>query len=175
MRPALLLLPAVLALLAAPLRAQEATSDAASDVAAEKAAQAQQARYEAFTKQMSGVKLIGRFTILGKEGNMPKEEYTITSVKKMPNGDYWLINARIKYGKRDLTLPLPLEVKWSGDTPVITLTDLTIPALGTFSSRVVIYNGKYAGTWTHGKVGGHLFSVVEKIEAAKPESKKEGE
>jgi hypothetical protein len=56
-----------------------------------------------------------------------------------------------------------LDVKWAGTTAVITLDDLTIPGLGTFSSRVVIDDGKYAGTWRHDKVGGHLFGVVEKL------------
>ncbi|MCB9921429.1 MAG: hypothetical protein H6822_04570 [Planctomycetaceae bacterium] len=119
---------------------------------------------------MSGVKLVGRFTILGKDdGPMPKEEYTINSVTKLPDGDLWLFNARIKYGERDLTVPLPLEVKWAGDTPVITLTDFTIPGMGTFSSRVVIDNQKYAGTWSHGKAGGHLFGLIEKAVAKEPD------
>ena len=125
----------------------------------------QEKRYQQFEKQLSGVKFVGRFTVLGKEeGPLAKEEYTIQSAKKMPRGDYWLITARIKYGRHDITLPLPLEVKWAADTPVITLTELSIPGLGTFSSRVVIYNKKYAGTWTHGKVGGHLFGTVEKLD-----------
>jgi hypothetical protein len=64
---------------------------------------------------------------------------------------------------KDVTLPLPLEVKWAGETPVITLTDLKILVLGTFSARVVIHNNKYAGTWTHGKAGGHMFGTIEKI------------
>ena len=130
----------------------------------------EQERFQRFERMMAGVKLSGKFTILGKEdGHHPKEEYEITSVKKLPRGDYWVINARIKYGKQDVSLPLPLEVKWAGDTPMITLTDFTIPGLGTFSSRVVLYNKKYAGTWTHGKVGGHLFGTIEKLEKAKPQ------
>lgn len=138
-----------------PLRAQ---TDSPSD-----ADQAE--RFEKFEKTLGGAKLIGQFTILGKEADeLPKEEYVIRSVRKMPKGDYWLFQARIKYGDKDVTLPLPLEVKWAGDTPVITLSDLSIPGLGTFSSRVVIYNDKYAGTWTHGKVGGHLFGVVEPLD-----------
>jgi len=125
----------------------------------------QEQRYKQFVEQMSGVKLVGRFTVLGKEeGPLPKEEYTIKSVTKIPKGDYWLITARIKYGRQDLTLPLLLQVKWAADTPVITLSELAIPGLGTFSSRVVIYNKKYAGTWTHGKVGGHLFGTIEKLD-----------
>ena len=124
----------------------------------------QKALFDRFEKTMSGVKLVGQFTIVGQEDKPPRaEEYTILSVSKMSEGDYWSIKARIKYGDKDLVVPLPLEVKWAGDTPVITLTDLTIPVLGTFSARVVIYNKKYAGTWTHGKVGGHLFGKIEKL------------
>lgn len=122
---------------------------------------------------LTNVKLVGRFTVLGKDdGPLAKEEYTIMSAKKMENGDYWLLTARIKYGKNDLVVPLPLEIKWAGDTPVITLTDFTIPTLGTFSSRVVIYDNTYAGTWSHGKVGGHLFGVIEKVKEEAKEEKK---
>ena len=38
---------------------------------------------------MSGVKLVGRFTILGKEDAMPEEEYTIKRVKKLDAEDLW--------------------------------------------------------------------------------------
>ncbi|MAZ94973.1 MAG: hypothetical protein CMJ73_02900, partial [Planctomycetaceae bacterium] len=102
---------------------------------------------------------------------LTKEEYTITKVEKMEDGDYWKIHARIKYGNQDVTLPLPLEVKWAGNTPVITLDNVLIPLLGTFSARVVIINGKYAGTWTHGKNGGHLFGTIKKNEEKNEEKK----
>lgn len=133
---------------------------------------AQEELFKKFTQTLSGVKLVGRFTILGQDdGPLPKEEYTIHSVKKLPEGDYWQFNARIKYGEHDVTLPLKLQVKWAGDTPVITLTELTIPLLGTFSSRVVIDDDKYAGTWAHDKVGGHLFGTIEKLPTDKKEDK----
>jgi hypothetical protein len=132
--------------------------------------------FKKLEETLSGVKLVGKFTVLGKEdGALAKEEYTITSAKKMEVGDYWLLTARIKYGKNDLTVPLPLEIKWAGDTPVITLTDFTIPALGTFSSRVVIYDNTYAGTWSHGKVGGHLFGTIEKVKVEPKEDEKPAE
>jgi hypothetical protein len=119
--------------------------------------------------ELSGAKLIGSFTVTGNEDKSPKpEEYTIVSANKLPDGDVWLIKARIKYGDKDATVPMPLEIKWAGDTPVITLTNLAIPGLGTFSSRVVLYEHRYAGTWQHGKVGGHLFG---RIEAASSEKK----
>lgn len=121
--------------------------------------------YAKFSAAMSGVQLVGNFTIIGEDNsNLREEAYTILSAKKLSEGDKWLLHARIKYGQADLTVPLKLDVVWAGDTPVITLTKFTIPGLGTFSSRVVVYNGKYAGTWTHDQVGGHLFGVVKAIE-----------
>jgi hypothetical protein len=121
---------------------------------------------------LTNVKLVGRFTVAGREDREPRaEEYTITSAVKLPDGDMWLINARIKYADKDATVPIPLEIKWAGDTPVITLTDLAIPSLGTFTSRVVLYDNRYAGTWQHGKVGGHLFGRIEKVKNEKAEAK----
>jgi hypothetical protein len=120
--------------------------------------------HEKLQAELSGAKLIGSFTVSGKEDQVPKaEEYTIVSALKVPDEpDVWLLRARIKYGDKDTTVPIPLEIKWAGDTPVITLTNLEIPGLGTFSSRVVLYEGRYAGTWQHGDVGGHLFGRIEK-------------
>jgi hypothetical protein len=147
---------------ASPVTAQE--EKAQPSASEEQATPDKEALFKKFEETLSGAKLVGSFTVLGKDGPLRKEEYTITKVSKMPKGDYWLFTTRIKYGDNDVTVPLPLEVKWSGDTPVITLTNFTIPALGTFTSRVLIYNGKYAGTWTHGKVGGHLFGKIVKME-----------
>ena len=108
----------------------------------------------------------------GREDQSPKpEEYTITSAMKLPDGDLWLLKTRIKYGDKDVTVPIPLEIKWAGDTPVITLTNLGIPGLGTFTSRVVIYDNRYAGTWQHGNVGGNLFGRIEKVKDEKVEAK----
>ena len=131
----------------------------------------QKKRFASFEKALDNVTLAGNFTVVGGEKDAPltKEEYTITKVEKMEDGDYWKIHARIKYGNQDVTLPLPLEVKWAGNTPVITLDNVLIPLLGTFSARVVIINGKYAGTWTHGKNGGHLFGIIKKNKDEKKE------
>ena len=118
-------------------------------------------------KDLTGVKLVGRFTVTGKEETTPKEEeYTITSAMKLTDPDLWMIKARIKYGKTDGVFPIPLLIKWAGDTPIITMTNMEIPGLGTFSTRVIIYEGRYAGTWQHGDVGGHLFGVIKREESS---------
>jgi hypothetical protein len=126
-----------------------------------------------FEETMHDVYLKGYFTLLGREQQGLKEEkYTINSVKKL-SGDKWLFSVRIQYGQHDVALPLTLDVKWAGDTPVITLTDVVIPGFGKFTSRVTIYRGTYAGMWDGGKEpdgrphGGHLFGVLEKVKAEK--------
>ncbi len=116
-----------------------------------------------FQEILSGVTLVGHFTIAGEadSGTLREEKYTITKVTKLSD-DYWLFFARIQYGGRDVTVPLKLEVKWAEDTPIITLTDLELPNLGTFTARVIIYRGQYAGTWSSDKHGGHLFGIINK-------------
>ena len=140
--------------------------------AAQPAKPTQEELEKEFEKTMSGCVLVGRFTVVGREDQTPKEErYTITKVKKQDDGE-WIFLCRIQYGKNDTSIPLKLKVEWAGDTPVITLTDLTIPGMGTFTSRVLIYRGWYAGTWQHGPVGGHLFGKIEKLPEEEKKSKK---
>jgi hypothetical protein len=155
-----------------PALAQEAAAPAtdapAADVKASdvKATDDEAARFAAFTKAMTNVKLVGRFTIAGDDVKDPiRDEYTISSVTKVGEADLWIVSARIRYGSVDLTVPVPVEVKWAGKTPVITLDNVTIPGLGTFSSRVVIDGPLYAGTWQHDAVGGHMFGKIVPVEA----------
>jgi len=114
-----------------------------------------------FAAQLTGAALVGRFTVDGRNPATALEErYEIASATKLRD-DYWVILARIKYGKHDLKVPVTLKVLWAGDTPVMSLTNLAIPLLGTFTARVMFYGDRYVGTWQHGKVGGHMFGTVE--------------
>lgn len=126
----------------------------------------QAAREASFIQALDNVVLEGAFTIDGKDGPPSRERYEIKSVVKSDKPDYWVFQTRIKYGEHDVTLPLPLPVKWAGNTPVITLDNVTIPGLGTFDARVVIDGKRYAGTWQHGDVGGHLFGTIRKADAS---------
>lgn len=113
-----------------------------------------------FTATLTGATLVGFHTDSNKKpGELTEERYAISSVSKLKD-DTWLFKARIAYGKHDITVPLTLQVKWAGDTPVITLTDFTVPLMGKFSARVVIYDDAYAGTWSGAKHGGHLFGKI---------------
>jgi hypothetical protein len=117
-----------------------------------------------FQETLTGAVLTGSFTVAGQKSDKPHqpERYTLGKVAKL-GGDVWLIQARIQYGERDVNIPVPVRVKWAGDTPVITLTDVSIPGLGTaFSARVLFYRGRYAGTWQHAEHGGHMFGTISR-------------
>ena len=123
----------------------------------------QKTLFENFENAMKGVRFNGVFTVDGSKNPPSEEVYEIQSVQKFGEQDLWIFTARIKYGQRDVTLPMPLPVKWVGDIPVITMDEMNIPGLGTFSAHVVIDGNKYAGTWSHGKIGGHLYGKITKI------------
>ena len=134
-------------------------------------------REQAFSEQMANTVLVGAFTVDGqKPDSAPKEErYEISSVEKT-NGKTWIFTARVKYLKFDATLPIPVPVEWAGDTPVVSLTNATLPGLGAgFSCRVIFHDGRYAGTWQHGTFGGHMFGRIEKQKPKSAGSSKPGE
>ena len=119
-----------------------------------------------FAEKMSGATLVGRFTADDQpEGELPQEDrYTLDEVRKLQN-DYWLFQAKVQYGERDQAIRIPLEVKWAGDTPVITVTNVLFPGLGSFTARVMIYGNQYAGTWRGGDHGGLMFGRIERKQA----------
>jgi hypothetical protein len=111
-----------------------------------------------FDEGMDNVSLVGRFTVTGRDDRpAAPDRYDITSVEKV-GVNQWRFNARI--GELDVSLPVVVTMEWAGDTPMITITDLSIPTLGTFTARVFFYGERYAGTWQHGKVGGHMFGRI---------------
>lgn len=140
---------------------------AATAVAQDKPDQAAQPSQEELEKQfaetMSGATLVGRFTVEGLNEGKPLSEdrYTLGTVKKLKNG-FWSFEARIQYGDHDVKLPLALPVKWAGDTPVISVTNVAFPGLGTYSARVVVYGNQYAGTWSGSDHGGQMFGKIVK-------------
>jgi len=143
-------------------------------IAAEPQAAEIAAREEAFSKSMSHCVLVGSFTMDGKETDgIPKaERYEIESVTKASE-NLWIFLTRVKYGKLDTKLPVTVPVEWAGDTPIVTLTDANLPGLGEgFSARVLFYQNRYAGTWQHGAIGGHMFGTIERSTEDQTESNK---
>jgi len=120
-------------------------------------------REAAFVKLMTNCVMVGSFTVDGKGGDKPldAERYEIESVAKASD-NLWIFTARVKYGKLDTKVPISVPMEWAGDTPMVTLTNASLPGLGEgFSARVLFYQDRYAGTWQHGPVGGHMFGKIE--------------
>jgi hypothetical protein len=118
----------------------------------------EQARLEeGFAKAMTDVVLAGKFQIGDR---VVDDRYAVKKASKLV-GDSWIIQAQ--WGKKDLTIPVPVTVKWAGDTPVITLTDAGIPGVGTYTARVLIYRDHYAGYWANDKGhGGQMWGKLER-------------
>jgi outer membrane protein assembly factor BamB len=119
----------------------------------------------AFAKLMTGCQMVGLFTDTDKPDKPPqKDSYTIAKVTKLA-GDRWRFDAKVEYGTKSVTVPVIVNVKWAGDTPMIQVTKLSIPMLGTYSARVVIYDGQYAGLWSGSDHGGHMFGKIVRPQA----------
>ncbi len=122
-----------------------------------------------FQEAMNNVTMIGYFT-MGDSKDLHEDRYVIERVTKVKE-DSWKFEARIQYNKKDVKVAMALPVKFAGDTPVISLTNFGVPGFGSFTARVVIYNGTYAGTWggTGPGHGGLMFGKIVKNDAAAPQ------
>jgi hypothetical protein len=123
----------------------------------------QENREKEFARMLSHVTLTGTYTQQGKNTKPEQERYTIYRVAKIPGQEHlWRFDVRLQFGNVDLRVPLPINVRWAGDTPMVVLNDYKIPGLGSFSARVLFDKTRYAGTWQHDKEGGHLFGDIVK-------------
>jgi hypothetical protein len=120
-----------------------------------------------FRNTLSNCVFNGRWCLIekGKLTEEYQDKYTIQGATKSGN-DVWLIYARIQYGGKDVTVPVPVQLKWAGDTPVITLEKVSIPGLGTYSARVLVHENTYAGSWSANDHSGMLHGVIEKPSGA---------
>lgn len=119
-----------------------------------------------FVEKMNGAALVGRFTIRGREDRVATpDRYDLYSVDKV-GPDQWRFNAKI--GESGVTVPVVVRMTFADDTPIILMTDASIPGMGTFTARVFFHGDLYAGTWEHaGRGGGHMFGRIERGSAAR--------
>jgi hypothetical protein len=164
----LILLPALGLALLRPVFAQDPKPDATGKLNGEAATAApakprlsRQELEAKFTATMTKATFRGRWCVIkdGQLGPQMEDKYTIVGVKKL-GGDTWIITAHIQYGKQDIEAPIPVEVKWAGDTPVITLDNVGIPGGASYTARVLVYGTTYAGTWSGGDHGGLLSGLI---------------
>jgi hypothetical protein len=117
-----------------------------------------------FSDRMRGVTMVGTFTVTGREKrDASPDRYEIASVEKVGD-NLWRFNAKMDCCG-GAVLPIVVPLQFNGDTPVIMMTESSLPGIGTFTVRVFFYGDRYAGTWQHGTVGGHMTGMIEKTAA----------
>lgn len=132
-------------------------------------------REREFKKALTGAMLKGTWQMTGEEGLAGKaplseprpEVYTIDKVSKASD-DYWVITARIQYADKNVYIPVTVRVVWAEDVAMITLDEMALPGLGTYSARVMIHRGFYSGTWFGKNYGGVLSGQILHDDPAKP-------
>jgi hypothetical protein len=62
----------------------------------------------------------------------------------------------------DGAVPVVVPMRFVGDTPMIMMTDTSLPGIGTFTVRLFFYDDRYSGTWQHGENGGQMSGRIEK-------------
>lgn len=155
MKLAALLLASFALFLADAGRAQEPTPPSAATDAALDPAETK------FKELLTNATLTGRWAAVndGELGPEKEDRYFIVSAAKVKD-DSWIIQARMKYREQEIVVPIPVQVKWAGDTPVIIVDKLAIPGGGTYSARVLFYEKTYAGSWTGTRRGGLLNGII---------------
>src|SRR6186713_2388276 len=86
--------------------------------------------------QLDGARLVGQFSVVGADGAAMRppqvDQYAVSRLERDAGG-HWVFNVSMSYGAQQHTLPVPVTIEWAGDTPMITMTEQTIPGLGTFT------------------------------------------
>jgi hypothetical protein len=113
-----------------------------------------------FQESLTSVVFEGQSTRDGKPG-VSDDKYIIDKVVKQ-SADTWTFHVRVPMKGQLVAVPFPIQIKWAGDTPVITITDQALPGMGTYTARVLVYRGHYAGTWSGKTGGGKVFGRIVK-------------
>ena len=113
-------------------------------------------------EKLSHARLVGFYSAVGQQGPPKEDEYTLGEVQKK-EGDKWHFNANLQFGQKVINVPLEIPIYWAGDTPVVSVTNFTIPGLGTYTARVMFYGDHYAGTWSSAKHGGYMWGHIQKL------------
>jgi len=141
-----------------------AGSTAASQKAAADSPKPSQEELEAkFKALLTNATFTGRWSstkdgVLGPER---EDKYTVVGAAKV-EGESWVVSARMEFRGRAFVLPIPVQVKWAGDTAVLVVDNMGIPGGGnTYSARVLFHGQSYVGTWSGGENGGLIYGLIK--------------
>jgi hypothetical protein len=124
----------------------------------------------AFAELLQGSRLTGQFTVIGPTGEvMQRDDLYSVSRLRPDDDDTWVFEYSMSYGGNEAKpLEIPVRVVFADGTPMLTMTEQEVPGLGTFSVRLIFHGDRYAGMWSNGPVGGHMWGVVEPADPSDP-------
>ncbi len=82
----------------------------------------------------------------GNVGEDRSDAYHIVRAEKK-EGDQWHLVTRVQHKGQTLEHPIPVVVKFAGDSAVVILNDARTGDGGTWSARVLFHNDVYVGSW----------------------------
>jgi len=95
----------------------------------------------------------------GATGEEKSDSYRVVRAEKI-EGDQWHIVSKVKYQGQEVDFPIPVIVKWAGDTAVVILDEVQTGGGKSYSARVLFHNDRYAGSWWGNNQPGGLLSGV---------------
>lgn len=150
-----------------------------ADETSEKAASETEKMEKQFAAMLKGATLMGTWAAVGPVGlgDDKQDGYQIVEAKKV-KGDKWVMVSKFKYKGQELNIPVPVVVKFAGDTAVMILNNLPTGDGATWSARILYHNDVYTGSWWEStkKKGGILSGVISRKSeenGTKEEKKKE--
>ncbi len=82
----------------------------------------------------------------GQTGEQKVDRYRVVRAEKV-DGDQWHIVSKIKHQGQEIEYPIPVTIKWAGDTAVLILDEVATGGGNSYSARVLFHNDRYAGSW----------------------------
>ena len=118
-----------------------------------------------FSAMLKGATLKGTWAPVGPVGlgEDKQDAYHIVEAKKV-KGDKWVMVSRFNYKGQQLDIPVPVVIKFAGDTAVMILNNLPTGDGATWSARILFHNDVYTGSWWESikKKGGILSGIISR-------------
>jgi hypothetical protein len=93
----------------------------------------------------------------GQSSGQKADRYSVVRAEKV-EGDQWHIVSKMKHQGQEIEFPIPVTVKWAGDTAVMILDEVATGGGKSYSARVLFHNDRYAGSWWASDQAGGLLS-----------------
>lgn len=115
----------------------------------------------AFAASLKNATLTGSWIPVsgGSAGEQKKDSYRVVRAAKV-EGDRWEIVSLMRRQGQEIEVPIPVTVKWAGDTAVMILDNAATGGGKSYSARVLFHNDRYAGSWWASDEPGGLLSGV---------------